>query len=162
MRKVPTVILLLLTIFCIVLFACSESVKTGDAHLLVEKQIGNSEMYISLPGDYTIEETVGPDFTVCYFRPGDSTNKRIGSAGVYFGGHPNLFGPDTITCKNQSIDGMLLGRKTSWNVYDCDGKVSAETIVAFGEYDKVHAFATGKSLSETDSLIKLFATLRKK
>ena len=61
---------------------------------LKENQIGRSDYYISIPANYSIKETIGPDFSVYYFFPKDTNIKATFSGGLYFGNHPNKFEPD--------------------------------------------------------------------
>src|SRR5436853_2235984 len=65
-----------------------DSFKTG----LVEKQIGTTNFYISIPGNFVIkEEPAGPDFAIYYFYLSDTTLKPTFICGVYFANHPNQF-----------------------------------------------------------------------
>jgi len=75
----------------IVLSACTNPKKASknqnDKDDLAEKQIGAGNYYISLPKNYTIKETKGPDFSVYYFRLNDTTRNAL-SGGIYFGNYP--------------------------------------------------------------------------
>jgi hypothetical protein len=53
-------------------------------------------------------------------------------------------------------------KQATWNIYDCGKSVSAETVVALGEYEKIHAFMQCDNRIQADSLISLFATLKEK
>lgn len=52
---------------------------------LTEKRVGETEYYISLPPNFSIRETEGPDFSVYYFYLTDTTLKPNFGGGLYFG-----------------------------------------------------------------------------
>src|SRR5690348_14914382 len=66
---------------------------------LTEKPIGESGFVISIPFDYSITTSNGPDFSVYYFSPTDTTVKDKLSGGLYFGNFPHEFEPDNDSCK---------------------------------------------------------------
>jgi hypothetical protein len=150
-----------------ILFSCNSrtnnSIDTITSRQKITKKLSsNSDYQISVWNDYSIEEKNGPDFTVYYLYPTDTTKKLFGNGGIYFGGHPERIQPDgdKKLIKDSLLNGNLLGKKTTWTIFDYGNSLSAETILEFGDYDKVSAFANGKSYSDIDSLIRILETLK--
>jgi hypothetical protein len=131
---------------------------------LNERQILNYK--ISIPRDYSIKEKEGPDFTVFYFAPTDTTIKHKFSGGIYFGNYPNKFSSSSGGCKNEIIKGDILDGYAYWTVFDCNGDFSIQTITASksreGWNNQIHAFGHGKSKNEIYKLLGIYSTLRKK
>jgi len=130
---------------------------------LTETQILNYK--ISIPRDYSIKEKEGPDFTVFYFAPTDTTVKDKFSGGIYFGNYPSKFGSPNDTCKSEIITGDILDGHTDWTVYTCGKDFSIQTITASksgqGWNNRIHAFGHGKSKSELFKMLKIYSTLKK-
>ena len=159
----------LLISVCIFLFSCSSRTndsgdKTSSIQKIVRRLTSNSEYQISVWGNYSIEERNGPDFTVYYFYPADTTKKLFGNGGIYFGGHPQHIRPDADKklVKDSLIVGNLLGKKVDWTIFDYGTSISAETILEMGDYEKISAFAHGYSYSDIDSLISALESLKRK
>ena len=133
---------------------------------LKEKQIGNSNFYISIPTDYSIKENRGPDFSTFYIIPTDTTIKGDFSCGLYFGNFPSLFPPDNNNCKTETVKSEILNKNKEWTVYVYGNDYSIQTIVENkkneGWNEKVHAFGHGKSVTEVDKILKIYSTLRTK
>lgn len=66
---------------------------------LVEKPIDNTGFLISIPSDYSIKTSNGPDFSVYYFSPADTSKRNKLSGGLYFGNFPNKFEPTMIVAR---------------------------------------------------------------
>lgn len=159
----------LLISLCIFLFSCSSRINdTGDKILFKQKIVrslaSNSEYQISVWENYTIEERNGPDFTVYYLYPADTTKKLFGNGGIYFGRHPQRIRPDRDKklIKDSLIVGNLLGKKVDWIIFDYGNSISAETISEMEDYMKISAFAYGHSYSDIDSLISILGSLKRK
>ena len=159
-----------LTIIAI-LFACrgkSDSDQTDDTFIksLTERRIKETNFYISLPIDYSIKENEGPDFTVHYFSPTDTTVKANFSGGFYIGYAPREFRPFNDSCKAEIIKGEILNDSNDWTVYSCNGKYSIQVIVRSksleGWKSKIHAFGQGASKNEIDKIFKIYSTLKLK
>lgn len=88
---------------------------------LVETQIGKSDYYISIPKEYSINETEGPDFSTYYFSPTDTTSKANFLGGFYFGNHPGKFDPDNDSCKTENFKSKILNDNADWTIYNCNG-----------------------------------------
>jgi len=151
----------------LLLFSCNSrttnSIDTNSTRQKITKKLSsNSDYKISIWNDYSIEEKNGPDFTVYYLYPTDTTKKLFGNGGIYFGGHPQRIRPDgeKKLIKDSLLNGNLLGKKTTWTIFDYGSSLSAETILELGDYDKVSAFAYGHSYSDIDSLIKTLESLK--
>ncbi|WP_157593757.1 hypothetical protein [Pontibacter actiniarum] len=131
---------------------------------LTEVQIGGSGYYIALPPNYSITEKEGPDFSVYYFTPTDTTGVPAYSAGLYFGNYPSKFGPDS--CKTDVLTGKVLHSTSNWTTYACDGKYFTETIAesksGAGWNRMIHAFGGGTNASALDKTMVIFSTLRKR
>ena len=165
----PHLLMLLLISNCVFLFSCksrtsNDENKISSKQKIVKRLAPNSEFQILIWTDYKIEERNGPDFTVYYFYPVDTTKKLFGTGGVYFGGHPQRIQPDgeKKLIKDSLVVGNLLGKKIDWTLFDYGSNITAETILEMGDYEKVSAFASGHSYSDIDSLIKVMESLTRK
>ena len=158
----------LLPLFITFLFISCNSrtnniIDTDSTRQKITKQLSsNSDYKILLWNDYSIKERNGPDFTVYYLYPTDTTKKLSGNGGIYFGGHPQRIQPDgdKKLIKDSLMNGNLLGKKITWTIFDYGNSISAETILELGNYDKVSAFAYGQSYSDIDSLIRTLESLK--
>ncbi len=132
---------------------------------LTEKQIGETNYYISIPKKYTIKENRGPDFSVYYFYPTDTTAAAAFSGGFYFGNHPSLFEPSD-SCKTEKIQRKILKKNTEWTVYNCKGKYSIQSIVESGSSkgwnQYIHAFASANSAADLKNIFLILETMKKK
>lgn len=159
----------------LVFVSCSNNVNTDSVSEtkdnvvktpLIETQIGKSGYFISIPANYTIVESEGPDFYVYYIQTADSTDTVSFSAGMYFGNHPGKFGPANDSCIADVIDGNILESNAEWTVYNCKGAYSVQAIAdsksGEGWNSLVHAFGNGSSESDVHEVVDIFATLRKK
>ncbi|TDX00364.1 hypothetical protein [Dinghuibacter silviterrae] len=95
---------------------------------LVKHKIPGTSFTISIPAGYRLLQNNGPDFTVYYFAPGDTTAPFSFSGGFYFGNFPHRFGPDS-GCTTRTLHRPLLGTPAEWTVYDCDSIHSLQTII---------------------------------
>jgi hypothetical protein len=138
---------------------------TNDSFLsgLVKQHISTSGFSISLPADYKIRQKEGPDFTVYYFAPADSTLKAAFTGGMYLGNFPSEFGPENDSCKSSTIKAILLGKERDWKSFSCDSSFFAQTIVdnKDGDATKVHVFGRGTTAENLNRMIRIFSTLRK-
>lgn len=161
-------ILVFLTLsFFISFFSCGSGNNNAANTVLPGQKISkslssNSTYKISVWNNYSIEESIGPDFTVYYIVPGDTSKILFGTGGLYFGGHPQKIAPNEKKklLKDSLLDGNLLGKKITWTIFDYGNTLSAETIVELGDYDKISAFAHGHSYSDIDSLISVLESLK--
>jgi hypothetical protein len=150
-----------------IFFSCksrtNNSIDTITTRQKITKKLSsNSDYKISVWNDYSIEEKNGPDFTVYYLYPTDTTKKLFGNGGIYFGGYPERIRPDENKklIKDSLLNGNLLDKKITWTIFDYGNSLSAETILELGDYDKVSAFVNGHSYSDIDSLIRILETLK--
>lgn len=156
----------------VVAFGCSdkksEKIQEEDPYLkqLTEKQIGDSNYYISIPKKYTIKENRGPDFSVYYFYSADTTAKATFSGGLYFGNHPSQFEVSSDSCKTAKIKSKILNKNEDWTSYNCKGKFSIQTIVKSGSgegwNEYIHAFAGAASTADLKKVLTIFKTIKKK
>ncbi|HEX7902320.1 MAG TPA: hypothetical protein VF487_00475 [Chitinophagaceae bacterium] len=153
----------------IFLFSCSSSTNDNEDKILSKQKIvkslgSNSAYQISVWENYSIEERNGPDFTVYYLYPADTTKELFGNGGIYFGGHPQRIQPDgdKKLIKDSLIVGNFLGKKVDWIIFDYGSSISAETILEMGDYEKISAFAYGHGYSDIDSLISVLESLKRK
>jgi hypothetical protein len=151
----------------VILFSCksktNNSIDTITTRQKITKKLSSSSDYkISVWNDYSIEEKNGPDFTVYYLYPTDTTKKLFGNGGIYFGGYPERIRPDENKklIKDSLLNGNLLDKNITWTIFDYGKSLSAETILELGDYDKVSAFVNGHSYSDIDSLIRILETLK--
>jgi hypothetical protein len=162
-----------LSIFLILtILGCSDNKKTKhiieNPYLkeLTEKQIGESNYYISIPKKYSIKENRGPDFSVYYFYPTDTTATAAFSGGFYFGNHPSLFGTAGDSCKTEKIKSKILNKNADWTVYNCKGKYSIQSIIESGSNEGwnqyIHAFAAANSAADLKKVFLILGTMKKK
>ena len=162
-----------LTSIVLILSSCNNDTskdkrKTGKISKikLTEKPIGESGFVISIPVDYSITTSNGPDFSVYYFSPTDTTVKDKLSVGLYFGNFPHEFEPDNDSCKTETLKGKILDAMQEWAVYNCKGNFSIQTIVenkkGEGWDQRVHAFGHAKNRGELQTILDIYTTLRKK
>jgi len=144
----------------------NQQIDSTFKNKLIERQIGKSAYYISIPENYSIKETEGPDFSVFYFSPTDTTIKTAFSGGLYFGNFPQEFKPENKDCTTESIKGTILNNNKDWTVYNCKEKYFIQTIVdsKSGESwnEKIHAFGHGNSKSDINKILEIYSTLKKK
>jgi len=166
-------ITLLLTTFLFVSCGQNSNKKSGNGFIddsyvkeLVEKQIGESNYYISIPTDYTIKATDGPDFSVYYFYPTDSTMIANFSGGFYFGNHPSQFPSDNDSCKTDNLKSIILDENADWTIYNCNDNYSIQTIIdsksGEGWNELIHAFGSANSTTDRNKLLSIFTTMKKK
>lgn len=151
-----------------------DSNKKSDADIidnsyqkdLVEKQIGESKFYLSIPTDYKIKVTNGPDFSVYYFHPKDSTVAANFYGGFYIGNHPSQFPPDSDSCKASNLKSRILDDYADWTIYECNEKYAIQTIIDNksneGWNQRIHAFGRADSTTNLNKLLAIFKTLKKK
>ncbi|MNX39411.1 hypothetical protein D3C86_697710 [compost metagenome] len=162
-----------LSIFLILtILGCSDNKKTKhiveNPYLkeLTEKQIGESNYYISIPKKYSIKENRGPDFSVYYFYPTDTTATAAFSGGFYFGNHPSLFGTAGDSCKTEKIKSKILNKNADWTVYNCKGNYSIQSIIESGSNEGwnqyIHAFAAANSAADLKKVFLILGTMKKK
>jgi hypothetical protein len=162
---------LLLTV--LLLMSCNSSSKKnvdnnqidkGFGNSLTEKQIGKSNFYISLPTDYAIKTHNGPDFSVYYFSPKDTSVKPSFSGGIYFGNFPHEFEPKNDSCKTSTVKGVILHSSQDWTVYNCNEDFTVQTIVESksgeGWNERIHVFGTAVSREEMQKLLDIYVTLK--
>lgn len=130
---------------------------------LIEKRLGESRFYISLPDDFVIEIMDAEDFVVYHFRHGDSTAMKKIFGGIYFGNHPSY--PIYKCSKEEPLKSNVLNKARDWSTYRCDSIFSAETLLKNrgGEYweEYIHLFGTTSTRDNLDELLKIYSTLRK-
>jgi hypothetical protein len=134
--------------------------------ILTEKPIGESGYVISIPADYSITTSKGPDFSVYYFSPTDTTAKDKLSGGLYFGNFPNEFEADSDSCKAETLKGKILDNIQDWTVYNCKEDYTIQTITdnkkGEGWNQRVHAFGHAISKDELKTILDIYSTLKKK
>src|SRR5687768_15174494 len=122
MKTSTCLIVIFLSTF-LVISGCggTDNIKTDEVLVdstfvkgLVEKQIGKSDYYISIPKEYSMNETEGPDFSTYYFNLTDTTIKSNFSGGFYFGNHPGKFDPPNDSCKTENIKSKILSDNADW------------------------------------------------
>jgi hypothetical protein len=165
-------ILFFSTFVALVIFGCSDKkakdIQEEDPYLkqLTEKQIGDINYFISIPKNYTIKENRGPDFSVYYFYPTDTTAKAAFSGGLYFGNHPSQFEVSSDSCKTEKFKSKILNKNADWTSYNCQGKFSIQTIVESGSgegwNEYIHAFAGASSTADLKKVLVIFKTIKKK
>jgi len=156
------------------LIACNAQIKKNPENLvdssfkkhLILRQIGKSKYFISIPANYKLEERNGPDFSVYYFKPADSTDIKYFSGGFYFGNYPSFFKPINNQCQTTSLQSKILNKLEEWTQYTCDSSYSVQVIINSGDdegwNEKIHAFGNAKSKEDVDKALLIFSTLLRK
>ena len=143
----------------------SNDVKNSNI-ALTEKPIGESGYVLSIPADYSVTTTNGPDFSVYYFSPKDTTVTNKLTGGIYFGNHPSKFEADNDSCKIETVKGKILDNTQDWTVYNCQEDYSIQTIAenknGEGWNQMVHAFGHAKNKDELQLILEIYSTLKKK
>lgn len=133
---------------------------------LVDTPFSDSIYSIAIPTNYKLSEREGPDFSVFYFSPKDTTIKAKYSGGLYFGNHPNEFEPESDSCRIESDSKQILGDKADWKVFVCKGNYSTQTVVDSKSGKKwsraIHAFGNATSKRDLNKVFAIFATLKKR
>ncbi|MGD1843258.1 MAG: hypothetical protein ACFB0B_20550 [Thermonemataceae bacterium] len=123
----------------------------------------DSDYYISLPSDYTITESVGPDFVVYYFASEDTTDTERFSGGFYEGYHPMRYTPEK-DCQITLQEAQFLGEEIEWTITKCKDTYTIQTYVGEQEEGEMNliidAFGMAKSTEELNRLLKAYTTLR--
>jgi hypothetical protein len=153
----------------IILFSCTNNINHYDnkfAKEISEKHIGKTKFFISLPKNYSLKETKGPDFIVYYFQSIDSTDTKSFYGGLYFGNQPSLFPPQNDSCVIQNMKSKILHFEKEWTCFVCDNIYAIQTLIEnkddnrWGQY--IHAFGSCKSKTDLDKLLLIFETLKVK
>ena len=172
MKEILKYVLFLISITFIQTSCSKNATKdNGNAHkiskiILTEKPIGESGYVISIPADYSITTSNGPDFSVYYFSTTDTTAKNKLSGGFYFGNFPHEFEADNDSCKTETLKGKILDNIQDWTVYNCNEDYSIQTIAVNkkgeGWNQRVHAFGHAKSKNELKTILDIYSTFKKK
>lgn len=163
MKKLSLLLLLMSSIFY---YSCNPKADRSYVKTLHPTPVPHSQLVISIPDNYSIVESEGPDFNVYYLQPTDTTNKMLFSAGIYLGNNPSSFGKTKSGCKQEKRKSEVLETKNEWTVYNCSGQFFLETIVENkyhqGGDDFVHVFGNATNEADADHIVAIFTTLIKK
>ncbi len=164
---------LAIILFSTLIISCNNSRQNSESkeaqednyiNSLVETPLGYGDYKISIPEDYIIEKTDGPDFWVYYIYPEDTTDLSSFRGGLYLGGHPSEFSAQNEDCSTEKILGKILEQNKNWTIYNCDGTISIQTIVDGGLDQgfqlRIHAFGNCASKEDMNNLFKVFSTLK--
>lgn len=84
---------------------------------------------------------------------------------MYLGNHPSRFS-DKENCKFTSINALLLKTDVQWDVCNCEGRCSIQTITDnknnHGWDQMVHAAGRSKSRAGIDTILYIYSTLHGK
>ena len=132
---------------------------------LVAQQLGKSDFWISLPPDYRLKTTDGPDFLVYYFAPADTTGRTSFTGGLYLGGHPQGADSAGPGCQQRQAPVVVLGHPASFVVRRCATGYTVNAVFASQSGQPwnplINAFGEAKSAAELRQLLAVFATLRR-
>lgn len=131
---------------------------------LTEYQIGDSRYMISLPADYYIEMSEGPDFDVYYIQPVDTTTFGPFYIGLYFGNHPALLPPRSDTCRIERRASLLLNINAEWEIYRYNDIYFAQTMIKIKDDESwdemIHAWSRATSEVNLHRLLDVFHTMK--
>jgi hypothetical protein len=163
MKKLSSLILFMILILS---YSCNPKIDREYIKSLHPTSIPHSQFEISIPGNYSLVESQGPDFNVYYLQPTDTTDKKLFSVGIYLGNNPSAFGKTKSGCKQEKRKAEVLGTKNEWSVYDCNGQYFLETIVENkyhqGGDDFIHVFGNAANEKDAGHIIAICSTLIKK
>ena len=160
------------TLLSLSILSCKDNAQKHNSKIrafidsLNEVQVGQMDYLISIPKNYSIKEREGPDFSVFYFADSDTTALPDFAGGMYFGNYPNKFPALNDSCKVRTQESEILGKNSTWTIFECNGQFSAQTIIDSksdeGWNDKIHAFGHGRSKEDLEKLLAIYSTLRQK
>lgn len=157
---------LLTSLGMLLLFSCASQTNNAFRKTLIEKRIGTTNYFISIPKDYSVTQSDGIDFTVYYFSPIDTTIKAKFSGGLYLGNYPGEFEMENDSCKIENLKSKILDSLVDWKAYICNGIYSVQTITESKSGEDwnrlMHAFGTGVSRDEMNKILAIYSTLRHK
>jgi hypothetical protein len=111
--------------------------------------VANHELEVSLPKEYVVTLSRGPDFWVYYVYPLSPYGNRPGSLLVYQGAHPRTFHGKAEEGEGKpeaekSAEGAFLGKKTTWKTWSegtgDQARTCAETMVSVGALETFHVY----------------------
>jgi hypothetical protein len=147
-------------------YSCHSKIDREYVKSLHPTPIPHSQFEISIPGNYSLVESQGPDFNVYYLQPTDTADKKLFSAGIYLGNNPSAFGKSKTGCKQEKRKAEVLETENEWTVYDCNGQYFVETIVENkyhqGGDDFIHVFGNATLEKDIDHILAICSTLIKK
>jgi len=133
---------------------------------LIKKQLGNTGYSISIPPNYSIKVTDGPDFSVYYFSPTDTTLTNKFNGGIYVGNYPTKLDAENDSCKTEILKSIFLNKVQEWEVYNCQNKYAIQTIIENENGDmwvqRLHAFGRTKNRADLQLILKIYSTLKRK
>ena len=168
MNKILKAILVFILLLFVTFSCRNQSDEINPMYLksLVKTQVEHSNLMISIPPDYKIIERQGPDFSVYYIYPSDTTLKTKFTAGLYLGNNPSNFPAKKANCKEETIKGKVFNIDQNWMMYNCEEVYSIQTMIenkySEGWNDKIHAFGNANSKSDITKILAIFSTLTKK
>ncbi|SHG64231.1 hypothetical protein SAMN04488109_1203 [Chryseolinea serpens] len=143
-----------------------DTVDTTFVSPLQTKVVPHSGYVIDLPSNYSLKENTGPDFSVFYFKPIDTTSIPNFYGGFYLGNYPSRFSVANNSCSHAPLQAPLFNALEEWTLFDCMNGFSSQAIGATNTKDGwdtyVHAFGHGADDEALHKLVTIFATLRKK
>ena len=160
------------TLLFIVTSACngqainSTQVDSQFKNNLHQRKIDSTDYRISLPVNYIIKESRGPDFTVYYFHSADTADRKSFSGGFYLGNWPSRSAFVNSDCKEEQINSYLLGENKEWTLYRC-GNIYKVQIITDSKSGQdwsqfIQAFGMAATRSDLDKLLEIFSTLTTK
>lgn len=141
--------------------------RTTATPLFVEQVIGKTGYLITIPNDYTISATDGPDAMIYYIYPKDSTKMDQWTASLYFGNHPSEFKPADSNCKTSTLKRKILDLNPNWILYNCnEKKYSIQTIIpntkTKGWDQNIHVFGNATTKKGLQAIFKSYTSLHLK
>ncbi|HEX8326676.1 MAG TPA: hypothetical protein VF629_03985 [Hymenobacter sp.] len=137
----------------------------GPVPQLIERPLGKSGYFVTLPSTYALKSTDAEDFVVYYFAPADTTVRTHFKGGIYLGGHPQGTDSAGAGCQVRRVPATLLGRPATWRVQRCATGYALDAVFdsqsGEGWNPLINAFGEAKSAAELRQLLAIFATLRR-
>jgi hypothetical protein len=111
-----------------------------------------------LPG-YKIEKQVGPDFTVYYFQPTD-TSQSFNEGGIYFGAAPDTSSPRTQSYTKREFRDVFMGDTAEWREFTTDTYVQREVYVEKNPNEKIHSWCYSNDPAMMEKLYAMIQSIR--
>jgi hypothetical protein len=132
---------------------------------LVEHALDKTDFYLSIPSRFALKTTNGPDFSVYYFAPADTTVQADFLSGIYLGGYPQKDQADSLAgCQTRRTAISVLGHPATFTIHRCATGYTVNSVFdshsGQGWNAQVNAFGEAKSAAGLRQLLNVFTTLR--
>ena len=147
------------------LTACNNSHKEYLSGLK-ETKLDNTNFRISIPTDYVLEKSEGPDFDNYYFYPADTPNEIPFYGGIYIGFATSRFPKRSGEGKIKELKSPLFENTIKWTLYEYNDGYFVQAIIDHETKDgldiMIHVFGSADSEDNLKKLLWIFGSLNEK